>query len=172
MKKIYIILTHTGTFLSKIIKYYTGDEFSHISIALDPQLKKMYSFGRLNPYNPFWGGFVHEGVNMGTFKRFSKTRTKIYSLEIEDEQYKKIRNEIFRIKKERKSYKFNILGLLAVGFKIRIRRNNSLYCAEFVKKLLDEAKIENDLPELVRPDNFKEIKNLELKYDGLLKLYK
>ena len=70
MKKIYIILTHTGTILSKIIKYYTGDEFSHVSIALDSQLRKIYSFGRLNPYNPIKGGFVHESVDKGTFRRF------------------------------------------------------------------------------------------------------
>lgn len=35
MKKIYIILTHTGTILSQIIKKYTKDEFSHISISLN-----------------------------------------------------------------------------------------------------------------------------------------
>ena len=86
MKKIYIILTHTGTALSTIIKYYTKDEFSHISISLDENLEEMYSFGRLNPYNPFWGGFVHESIKNGTFKRFKNTRTEIYSLNIENEQ--------------------------------------------------------------------------------------
>ena len=54
MKQIYIVLTHTGTALSTIIKYYTKDEFSHVSISLDEELEEMYSFGRLNPYNPFW----------------------------------------------------------------------------------------------------------------------
>ena len=80
--------------LSKIIKYYTGDEFSHVSIALDAQLRKMYSFGRLNPYNPFWGGFVHERIDSGTLKRFSKTKARVYSLEIDDEQKRpKSKNE-------------------------------------------------------------------------------
>ena len=32
MKKIYLVLTHTGTVLSKIIKTYTKDEFSHVTI--------------------------------------------------------------------------------------------------------------------------------------------
>lgn len=81
-KKIYIILTHTGTVLSKIIKGFTKDEFSHVSIALDIELKEMYSFGRLNPNNPFCGGFVHEYIDKGTFKRFYKTRAKVYSLEV------------------------------------------------------------------------------------------
>lgn len=44
MKKIYIILTHTGTLLSKIIKMYTKDEYSHVSISLDSELEEMYSF--------------------------------------------------------------------------------------------------------------------------------
>ena len=35
MKKIYIVLTYTGTLLSKIIKGYTRAEFAHISISLD-----------------------------------------------------------------------------------------------------------------------------------------
>ena len=33
MKQIYIVLTHTGTLLSRIIKCYTKDEFSHCSIT-------------------------------------------------------------------------------------------------------------------------------------------
>ena len=58
MKKIYIILTHTGTFLSRVIKAFTGNKFTHVSIALDRNMEYMYSFGRLRPYNPFLGGFV------------------------------------------------------------------------------------------------------------------
>ena len=172
MKKIYIILTYTGTILSKIIKCYTKDEFSHVSIALDPQLKQMYSFGRLNPYNPFWGGFVHEGINIGTFKRFSRTKAKIYSLEINDEQYEKLKYAIFYIKKLRRYYKFNTLGLFAVGIKMKIKNEKSFYCAEFVKHVLDKAKIKTELPDLVKPEDFKQIKNMKLEYDGLLKFYK
>lgn len=50
MKKIYIILTFTGTALSRIIKFATKVEFAHVSIALDEELNEMYSFGRINPY--------------------------------------------------------------------------------------------------------------------------
>ncbi len=172
MKKIYIILTYTGTILSRIIKYYTKDEFSHVSIALDSQLIKMYSFGRLNPYNPFWGGFVQEGINKGTFRRFPKTMARIYSLEIEDKKYEKLESEILYIKKSKKDYNFNLLGLFAVGLKIKIRPDKSFYCAEFVKHVLEQAKIETKLPDLVRPENFKKIENVKIEYDGLLKAYK
>ena len=105
MKQIYIILTHTGTTLSKIIKSFTKDEFSHVSISLDINLEKMYSFGRTNPYNPFWGGFVHESVNSGTFKRFKRTKALIYSLEVTDKQYEVIDRLINHMKSYKKIYR-------------------------------------------------------------------
>ena len=88
MKKIYIVLSFTGTILSRIVKLYTRKEYSHVSISLDKDLKHMYSFGRLNPYNPFWGGFVQESPNYGTFKRFKNSKIKIYSMEVSDEELK------------------------------------------------------------------------------------
>lgn len=171
MRKIYIILTHTGTTLSKIIKNYTKDEFSHVSISLDIELKEMYSFGRLNPYNPFWGGFVHEGINSGTFKRFRNTRCKIYSLEVSEEQYNNVRGIIEYIKTSKQLQNFNVIGLFAVGFNRKISFENSFYCAEFVKFVLDNARIKTNLPEMIKPEDFKDINGVKEVYKGLLRNY-
>lgn len=171
MRKIYIVLTYTGTILSKIIKIYTKDEFSHVSIALDDELKQMYSFGRLNPYNPFIGGFVHEDINAGTFKRFKKTRTAIYSLEVNEEEYEKIQKTIKKIQEAKKPYRFNVIGLFAIGLKLRIRKKHSFYCAEFVKYSLEKSGIQTNLPALIRPENFKYLEKLNLEYTGKLRDY-
>ena len=174
MRKIYIVLTHTGTVLSRIIKYYTKDEFSHVSIALDPDLKEMYSFGRLNPYNPFWGSFVHEEINKGTFKRFKRTNTEVYSLFVTDEKYEKARKIITYFNDNKEKYKFNILGLICVSIHKKIKRKNSFYCAEFVKHVLKASGVSevNDLPQIIRPEDFKQIQGLRLEYEGLLRKYK
>lgn len=171
MKKIYIILTHTGTFLSKVIKNYTKDEFSHVSISLDLELNQMYSFGRLKPNNPFIGGFIHEYIHKGTFKRFYKTRAKIYSMEVSDQQYISIQKNIEQIDKEKNNYKFNILGLFAAGFNTRIKKEYSFYCAEFVKYVIENAGIDTGLTEIVKPEHFKQMKGLEEIYSGLLRKY-
>lgn len=172
MKKIYIVLTYTGTNLSKIIKMYTGDKFSHASIALDEELKQMYSFGRLNPYNPFFGGFVHEDINSGTFGRFKKTKSAVYSLEVEDEEYEKMQEIIKNIEEAETPYGFNTIGLFAVALKLRIQQKNSFYCAEFVKHVLEKSGIETNLPEIIRPDDFKKLENLTLEYEGKFREYK
>ena len=174
MKKIYIILTHTGTVLSTIIKYYTKDEFSHVSIALDADLEEMYSFGRLNPYNPFLGSFVHEHINRGTFKRFKKTRAEVYSLFVSDEQYEKAKKIIQYFNNNKQKYKFNVIGLACVSINKKIMRKNSFYCAEFVKHILKVIGVTevNQLPKIIRPENFKQLQGLRLEYEGLLKKYK
>lgn len=172
MKKIYLILTHTGTTLSTIIKCYTKDEFSHVSIALDKELNTMYSFGRLHPNNPFIGGFVHEGIDFGTFKRFKNTQSEIYSLEIADNKYEKIKEEIKKFESNKEKYKFNIIGLFAVSINKKIHYKDTFYCAEFVKYLFEKVKIDNNLPDIIRPQDFKKLKDIELVYSGKLKDYK
>lgn len=171
-KKIYIVLTYTGTILSKIIRVYTKAEFSHVSLALDNELSKMYSFGRLNPYNPFSGGFVEEGINVGTFKRFKNTKTEIYCLEVTNYQYKKLEKKIKEIKKIREIYKFNRLGMFLSAVNYRFKRKNRFYCAEFVKYLIDDANLELNLPDAVKPIDFKNYSNLDLLYKGVLRNYK
>jgi len=171
MKKIYIVLTYTGTLLSRIIKGYTRAEFSHISIALDDELLQMYSFGRLNPYNPFIGGFVHEYIDQGTFKRFKNTIAKVYELQVEEEQYKTMKQTIAKFENSKEQYKFNIIGLFAAGFNIRITGKNSYYCAEFVKHVLETAGIETGLPQVIKPEYFKNMEGLREIYSGKLKNY-
>ena len=171
MKQIYIVLTYTGTVMSKIIKSYTRDEFAHVSIALDQNLQQMYSFGRLNAYNAFNGGFVHEYIDKGTFKRFHNTRAKIYCIDIDEEKYEMLQNQISNFEKEKDKYDFNYLGLFGVGFNIKRRKPNCFYCAEFVKYVLENSEIDFSLPELIRPENFKDIPESKEIYKGLLRNY-
>lgn len=170
--KIYIILTYTGTILAKLVKLYTRKEYSHVSISLDAELKQMYSFGRLTAYNPFKAGFVHEYIDKGTFKRFKNTKARIIELDIEEEQYYKMKNIINQMEYNKSIYKFNIIGLFAVALHLKIRKEKSFYCAEFVKYLIEESGVNIKLPELIKPENFGEIYLGREIYNGFLKEYK
>ena len=174
MKKIYFVISYTGTPLSRLIKIYTKNKYAHISLALDKELDRLYSFGRHNPYIFFYGGFVREGINIGTFKRFKKTEVVIYSKEVEDEKYKKMEEFIAQMEIEKKKYKFNILGLFFVGLNRRIERKNknTLYCAEFVRNVLNAGEIDaSTLPQIIKPQDFMELEGLECVYEGLLRSY-
>lgn len=173
MKEVYIVLAHTGTILSKIIKMRTGAEYTHSSIALDKYLNKMYSFGRLHPYIAFIGGFVRESANFGTFKRFYKTEISVYEVSVTDEQYENVCEFIKYIKKHKKEYKFNVLGLLMAGFNKKLEPEKTFYCAQFVKHVLEKSEIDVEgLPEIIKPEDFKKLNNSKLIYKGKLKEYK
>lgn len=171
MKKIYLVLTYTGTILSRIIKVYTGKTYAHVSISLDENLEEMYSFGRLNPYIAFIGGFVHENKRWGTFKRFKNTKAIVCSIDVTDEQYAKLQDIIIFFKENRKKYKFNIIGLAMVLFNIKYKPKNSFYCAEFVKYALEKAHVSNNLPEIIKPLDFLNINNIQIIYEGMLRDY-
>ena len=171
MKDIYIVLTHSGTVLSRIIKLYTKKRYSHVSIALDIDSDKMYSFGRRNPYNPFFAGFVEESSKEGFFKRFQEAEAMIYTFQVTDEQYEGMKQLIEKFAVNKEQYKFNILGLFSVAIHKKIQRRNSFYCAEFVRYVLNEAYIDTELPEIIIPTDFQRLKGLNVTYKGKLKDY-
>ena len=170
-KKIYIVLTYTGTFMSKIIKLFTRAKYCHVSISLDKKLNKMYSFGRLNPYNPFIGGFVHEGIDRGTFKRFKRTKAEIYEIKVTNIQYNKIKKLIKDFDNNKDEYKFNRLGMFLAGINYKYTKENSFYCSEFVKYLIEEAEIELELKDIMKPIDFIKIIDDDFLYKGKLRNY-
>ena len=106
----------------------------------------------------------------GTFKRFKDTKCVIKYLEVTDEQYEKIAEMIQRFEAEKKVYRFNVAGMFAVPFHKKIQRANSFYCAEFVKHVLEEAEVVEDLPRIIIPDDFNKVEAKEI-YRGLLRKY-
>ena len=114
-KKIFVVITQTGTLLSKIVKRVTHDQYNHVSISLSENLDTLYAFGRRHPYNAFVGGFVQETPTGGTFGRFKNTDAIVLEKEIDSLVYDEIKLELERLYKNRNDYKYNYLGLLA-GF--------------------------------------------------------
>ena len=170
-KKIYIVLSFTGTLFATFIRIVTGKKYSHSSIALDRDLDEMYSFGRLNPYNPFIGGFVHEGIYRGTFNRFKRTTAKILEIDVTEEDYNKLIDEINSFKETKSKWRYNYLGIVIYPFKKAIHFKNRFYCSEFVKHMLDLTTLDTKLPEVVKPHDFANIEESNVIYEGILRNY-
>ena len=109
-KQLYIVISQTGTLLSRILKQITGAEYNHASISLSRDLERMYSFGRRNPYNPFWGGFVIESPRTGTFKRFSETKVLVLSVSVTEEQHAELKEMLDVMWKRRRNPATTILA--------------------------------------------------------------
>ena len=172
-ESIYIVLSQTGTMLSRLLKFFTGAEFNHASIATNVSLNKMYSFGRINAYNPFVGGFVEEGRNTGTFKRFYKTKALVLKVDIDRATYLKIEQMLKYFTNNKTKFSYNYLGLFLAFFNKDYSPHNRYYCSQFVRACLASFNIENarTLPKVIKPIDFLKLTNSKVIYKGSLKNY-
>src|SRR3954454_23332475 len=127
-KQIYILLTDTGTTLTRLIKSYTKKTYNHASISFDAELIEVYSFGRKTAKNPFIGGFVKEDMHSLLFKQ---AHCAIYSLTITNDEYQRMSQYIQEIAAKKEHYRYNFIGLFGVLFKTPIKRKNAFFCSQF-----------------------------------------
>lgn len=172
-KYIYLVFSSTGTILSRIIRFFTTTQYVHTSISFDCGFKKMYSFGRKNPNNPFSGGLVEENFCEGVYKKFPSSECLIYKVKVTEEQYNCIKQttEIFITQKNK--YKYNFLGLFGVLLNKPIKRQYHYFCSQFISELLiiSNVYISQKPPELIKADDLFLIKNKEFFYKGFIKEY-
>ena len=131
-RQLYIVISQTGTLLSRILKQITGAEYNHASISLSRDLERMYSFGRRHPYNPFWGGFVIESPRTGTFKCFSETKVLVLSVSVTEEQHAELKVMLDVMWKRKRKYSYNYIGLCLAYFDVVWKQVGCYYCSEFV----------------------------------------
>lgn len=168
--KLYIVLTDTGSVLTKAIKFFTRAPYNHVSISLDPSLKKLYSFGRKRPRNPFMGGFVEESFYEGTFKRFEKTECLVLEMNIDDDIYDRLIANIEIFKSQSDVYHYNFIGLFGAAVGKQVSRRNGYYCSHFVAKVMEDSDLKFwDMPSyLVTPNDFQHMEEFKVIYEGLI----
>ncbi len=173
MKKIYVILSKTGTILSHIICATTGEPTPHCSISLDKELYRMYSFGRRTAYDIMNAGLVHERPDKNVFGRLVKTESVIYEIEVTPEQYRRAWEVTKAFWMEKEKYYYNYIGIVLAWIKYYPKVRNSYYCSQFVACVLQEAGIKvTDKDYLaVRPEDFRNSPMLKEIYRGRLQDY-
>lgn len=173
MKKIYIITTYTGTLLSYMIRNISKTPYAHVSIALNEDLKPMYSFGRLNPKTPIFAGFVEENINEGLYAIRQNTMCRVYSLEVTDIQYKQLEINIEKVSSRRKEYDYDVRGLVRLSINRPRQKDYKYVCSNFVADMLSKSGIEilNKPSHEIRPNDFYDLEGSTLEYEGLLSKY-
>lgn len=171
MKEIYIMLTQMGTLVSRAIKLYTKAKYNHASIGIDPSMRVFYSFARRIRYFPLIGGFITEIVDEGLFLKYCECECIVYSIQVNDDVYRRFLRILNRYRRNPMRYKYNLLGFFGVIFNIPYSCETRNTCAEFVARMLHESGIfsfDKSLS-LVRPHELQQIPKLRVVYEGKIK---
>lgn len=139
MKTIYILLTRSGTLLSKLVYSVTGANYTHASLAFDEDLSCLYSSTRKNGYTMFPAGPSREYLDRGVFRLRPEVPCALYALEVSEEAYIRARRRANHMMAHGKLYRFNVLGLVLCAMHIRWRRRRHYFCSQFVGEVLEKS---------------------------------
>ncbi|NMO97211.1 hypothetical protein [Paenibacillus lemnae] len=167
---IWIVLTGTGTWFSRMIQCFTNAPLNHASIAFDSELREVYSFGRKQANNPFSGGMVCENLRSPFFY---SSQCAVYRCAVSKRDYDRMYHLVQQMMDHQDMYKYNLLGLLGILFRLHIDRDNAYFCSHFVATVFEQAGIRpvDKPPHLVTPGDFSNSPQLQELYHGPLHGY-
>lgn len=170
MKTLYIFLTRSGTMLSNLVYHITGAQYTHVSLAFDPDLTTLYSSTRKNGYTMFPAGPSKEYLNRGVFRLREDIPCALYALDVTEEAYLRARRRADHMMAHGELYRFNSLGLLLCALHIRWKRRRHYFCSQFVSEVLQKSG-SLDLPKhstLMHPNDYASLPQLRCLYQGRL----
>ena len=172
-RAVYIVLSQSGTWISKLLRRITHTEYNHSSLSFDEDLSSMYSFGRRYKYYPFWGGLIRETPTTGVFGRFPNTKAVVLKVRVSEMKYDVLKQCVTEMYKHKERYHYNYIGCFLNWFHKGFKRKKHLYCSEFIKELFVRYDVfdESLFPRVVRPYDFREIFADGEIYCGKLKEY-
>lgn len=134
-KNIYIVFSCTSTRIGAMIRYVTRNKYNHVSIALEGDLGRMYSFTRYRANAPFVAGFSEESP-----LRYlcDNTDVKICQIPVSDEKYNEVLAYIDEIQKNSKRYIYNYISALLVPTGKKICIPDAYTCLEFSVHILSK----------------------------------
>ena len=143
MRKIYILISQTGTLFSRSIKWYTKQPYNHGAICTDKHFPVFWSFARRWPRLPFPGCFVKEEFNKGTYALFPDTDCIVLAFDAEDEKVEKVDAILGEHINSKKRYGYNYLTLISTVLlgKVVESKHHRRTCMEFVAYALSESDI-------------------------------
>lgn len=170
MRSIYILLTRSGTIVSRAVYLVTRDDFTHASMALDGDLYEMYSATRKNGRTLFPAGPCREYLRGGYFRRAHRIPCALFELQVDEETYQRVRQEVDRVMLDADRYRYNIAGLVMCQLRIPSRRRYHLFCSQFICQVLQRAGA-LELPKdasLMKPNDCASLPGLNCLFRGRL----
>jgi len=165
-RALFILLTDTKTFVSKVSRFVTGDPYNHISLMLSDDFDEgIYTFSLSNGLNGLRGGFMVEDR-----KNLQGSHYSMYRMVVTRDVYAKVQERVQSYVKSPDKTSYNHLGLFNAIFKKNIFANEdgqSSICSEFVAEVLNFSGIE-----LFKERSRSSIRPYEFIKSKLLKFYK
>lgn len=170
MKNIYIILTQSTSIPSRLIRFFTGEPYTHVSIAFDEDIRAMYSFARKYAPLPLPAGLVEEHINTGFYRNQGNIPCRVLAVQVTKQEYYTLKTAVYDMLCRSNEYHYSILGLLLCKLHIPLEIPGHFFCSQFVAHLLADHDIVElpKPPALMHPADFLAVDALSCLFNGKL----
>ena len=139
MATLYIVFTATRYKTGGFIRAMTRFGYNHVSVAFDPGLEEVYSFGRIRLHAPFCGGFVREGR-----ERFivggERADVSVCAVNVDEDHMLAVRRRIdAMLASDPDRYIYNMASAALVPLRVRAPIRDCYTCIEFAVSILITA---------------------------------
>lgn len=141
MKQVYILLMHTHTRVSEVIRFVTRYGYSHVALSFDESCDVLYSFGRREVHSILNGGLSIERREGEFFRVFPNAACIIYRVDVTEEQYDAARRLVGWMEQFQEIYRYDFLGIALRFLGFPVTFTNRYVCSYFVAYVLEYAGI-------------------------------
>lgn len=141
---LYVLVTDTQTYFSKVSKLFTAQPYNHISLMFDDSFQEIYTFALISPTNGFRGGFKIE-----TTEDLKGAKYSLYRVGVSGDAWKKVKRRVDLLSELKRETSYNFRSIVNFIFKKNIFESANelkMICSEFVVTVLNEAGIELQKP--------------------------
>jgi hypothetical protein len=133
---LYVMLSRTDTKMGRLIRFFTKEEYNHVSLCLDGNLQHFVSFARYRQDVPLAGGYVTESA--ARLRSCGKSmQVRIFRLEISQADASQL-EALFNIA-DHSDLVYNSLGALLSSCHIRCSIPGAYTCLEFAGAILGDS---------------------------------
>lgn len=171
---VYVVVMHTGSVVSTVIKKATGDLYSHASISFNPSLTNMYSFGNKRiKGKAFANGFKKEDIHNEFFSSRNIPYA-MYMVPVTKEELVAMKKRLDYFVTNENKFSFDMIGLVKIFFGIADNPENRYFCSRFVMDVLNAGRPADPYTQeesLVKPQDLAETNFARYVMGGYLKDY-
>ena len=165
---IYVLLSRTETGFAKTLRTIGRLEYNHSAIALDKDLRELYSFARSEQYGWLTARLVRETTDRYLVNAKDDIPIKVYKIPVTQDQYEWVRDTIQEIRNDPK-YMYNLFSVLTYPLFGGFHTYKAFSCSEFVTYVLKHIGFNIRKPlHRYRPDDLQPLLKHYLCYEGKL----
>ena len=165
---VFIILQHTGTIMSKLVKLFTWADFSHVAVAFNPELSPHFSFGSTRTYARSTKDMGFSSLKPSSeFYRVYKTKYEVYVMFVSAQVKKEIESTMADFIQKKRFWEYDFDNLIWAYFGKATEYSPKYFCSKFVAKIVNIGNMISNKPaSLWLPEDFRSIETTTLVSKG------